>query len=442
MWKASSLTAALVALFAPKMAGGACSRASISIDTSALNSISGCFNETIYAGLYETKVWTIDGSDIVAPAGTKAIVADLQNSSDAEPVWVIGTVVSLAQNTWSDGYSAGLEVVDVVCTGTSAFWETSDPTEEIQWACDADGDGVVSVAEAGDFKTIACGCPDEAGNIATPSPTAGVVGVTVAPVAAVTRVPTPALVTPTTAPIPEPALATPTTAPIPGEPALTSDATNQVTPAPSIVGALAPTAVECNITLSSTALQDVSGCFVGRASSNSRGSWVQLDESASIDWQVTEGGTWGWVVNLIGSGAPDEEKCISSESVEDPTEITTTSWACDLTGNGAYSPAEGFDFDGLECSGACEDITAVEAVDGGSSSDGSIDRTTAIVVGSVVSGVGLAVLIVIGAVFMRRKGTKVKRLESAEDGAPTDPNAAPVPAFEPWGTRPPPKFYG
>lgn len=86
----------------------------------------------------------------------------------------------------------------------------------------------MSVAEAGDFKTIACGCPDEAGNIATPSPTAGVVGVTVAPVAAVTRVPTPALVTPTTAPIPEPALATPTTAPIPGEPALTSDATNQV----------------------------------------------------------------------------------------------------------------------------------------------------------------------------------------------------------------------
>lgn len=52
---------------------------------------------------------------------------------------MIGTVVSLAQNTWSDGYSAGLEVVDVVCTGTSAFWETSDPTEEIQWACKSAG---------------------------------------------------------------------------------------------------------------------------------------------------------------------------------------------------------------------------------------------------------------------------------------------------------------
>lgn len=53
--------------------------------------------------------------------------------------------------------------------------------------------------------------------------------------------------------------------------------------------------------------------------------------SINLTPQRTEGGTWGWVVNLIGSGAPDEEKCISSESVEDPTEITTTSWACELS---------------------------------------------------------------------------------------------------------------
>lgn len=57
------------------------------------------------------------------------------NGAGADPVWVIGTVVSLPQNTWSDGYTAGLEVVDVVCTGTSAFWETNDPTEETQWEC-------------------------------------------------------------------------------------------------------------------------------------------------------------------------------------------------------------------------------------------------------------------------------------------------------------------
>lgn len=57
------------------------------------------------------------------------------NGDVADPVWTIGTVVSNAQNTWSDGLSAGLEVADVVCTGTSAFWETEDPTEEIQWEC-------------------------------------------------------------------------------------------------------------------------------------------------------------------------------------------------------------------------------------------------------------------------------------------------------------------
>lgn len=57
------------------------------------------------------------------------------DSEEGDPIWTIGTVISNPQNSWSDGLSAGLEVVDIVCTGTSAFWETKDPTEEIQWAC-------------------------------------------------------------------------------------------------------------------------------------------------------------------------------------------------------------------------------------------------------------------------------------------------------------------
>lgn len=58
-----------------------------------------------------------------------------QNGPLVDPVWVIGTVIALPQNTWSDGYSSGLEVVNLVCTGTSAFWETEDPAQEIQWTC-------------------------------------------------------------------------------------------------------------------------------------------------------------------------------------------------------------------------------------------------------------------------------------------------------------------
>lgn len=77
MLKAWRLAALLVAVLGPTLAGGACVQASISIDTSTLNSVSGCYKETIYGGLYETKVWTVDGSDIASTAGTKAIVADL-----------------------------------------------------------------------------------------------------------------------------------------------------------------------------------------------------------------------------------------------------------------------------------------------------------------------------------------------------------------------------
>lgn len=106
--------------------------------------------------------------------------------------------------------------------------------------------------------------------------------------------------------------------------------------------------------------------------------------------------------------------------------------AGDLDADGAYTPAVSFGFDGLECSAACEVSTSTEAVGAGSSSDGSMDRTTAIVIGSVASGAGLAALIVIWAVLMRRRKSKeVIGIEPAANGAPTDPNApVPVPVFE------------
>lgn len=61
------------------------------------------------------------------------------------------------------------------------------------------------------------------------------------------------------------------------------------TPAPSSASSgvdLAPAAVACNITIISETLRDVSGCYAGRVSSTSKGSWVQLDESSRIEWQV------------------------------------------------------------------------------------------------------------------------------------------------------------
>ena len=64
---------AIIGLIAPLMAGGACLQSSLSIDTTALT-FSGCYQQSMYAGLYETLVWTIDGRDI-APTGTKAISA-------------------------------------------------------------------------------------------------------------------------------------------------------------------------------------------------------------------------------------------------------------------------------------------------------------------------------------------------------------------------------
>lgn len=51
----------------------------------------------------------------------------------------------------------------------------------------------------------------------------------------------------------------------------------------------------------------------------------------NLTLQATEGTNGSWVLTVIGSGGPDEQKCIGSEDVEDPTEIPSTSWACELS---------------------------------------------------------------------------------------------------------------
>ena len=56
--------------------------------------------------------------------------------------------------------------------------------------------------------------------------------------------------------------------------------------APSSGVGLVPEALACNITIISETLRDVSGCYAGRASSTSKGTWVQLDESSRIEWKV------------------------------------------------------------------------------------------------------------------------------------------------------------
>lgn len=61
--------------------GAMCLLPSMSIETTTGGlSISGCYRETVYLGLYQTTVWTIEGQDI-ADTGTAAIVADLVSSS-------------------------------------------------------------------------------------------------------------------------------------------------------------------------------------------------------------------------------------------------------------------------------------------------------------------------------------------------------------------------
>lgn len=57
--------------------GAMCLLPSMSIETTTGGlSISGCYRETVYLGLYQTIVWTLEGQDIMDP-GTAAIVADL-----------------------------------------------------------------------------------------------------------------------------------------------------------------------------------------------------------------------------------------------------------------------------------------------------------------------------------------------------------------------------
>ncbi|CAN0287084.1 unnamed protein product, partial [Ectocarpus sp. 6 AP-2014] len=434
-------TPVLVALLSPMAASALCTQSALTIETTAFT-FSGCYQESPYAGLYETKVWTIEGRD-VAEFGTKAILADLQNGPLVDPVWVIGTVTALPQNSWSDGYNSGLEVVNLVCTGTSAFWETEDPAQEIHWTCDTDGDGVTSVPESGDLA-VTCGCAGMPTTISTPAPmppaptpapttpepTVGVGPQTPAPAAADGYVPTP-----------NPAVifaVDPTPVPISG-----GADSNQMTPAPIVGGTIAPTAPACNLTLASDDMQDMSGCYARGTSSNARGRWVKLDETAVIEWQEAQGSNkqGNWVVLVAGFGLPDEIKCIGSNDVEDPTEIPETSWYCDLDGKGSYTPAVSFDFEALTCTGSCEIATSVESLDS-EGSDGSTGRTMAIVVGSVVSGVGVAAIVIIGALLLKRRkrGATTNGAGPTENADPADPSApAPIPVFEPWGTRPAPR---
>lgn len=74
------------------------------------------------------------------------------------------------------------------------------------------------------------------------------------------------------------------------------------------------------------------------------------------------------------------------------------------------------------------------ALDGEDSSDGSTGKTIGIVVGSVVSGVAVAALVIFGALLLRkrkRRDAGAKGVESGEGDAPADANApVPVPVFE------------
>lgn len=105
----------------------------------------------------------------------------------------------------------------------------------------------------------------------------------------------------------------------------------------------------------------------------------------------------------------------------------------DLEGEGGFTPAVSFDFEGVQCSDVCEIVTSVGAIDG-DSSDGSTGRTIAIAVGSVVAGVGFAALIIFGALFLRKRKARdagAKAVGAGGGDAPADANApVPVPVFE------------
>lgn len=59
-------------------------------------------------------------------------------SDTSDPTWVIGSVIPLPTNSWSDGYSAGLDIVRVVCVSNSTFWQATgpDPTDVEIWKCE------------------------------------------------------------------------------------------------------------------------------------------------------------------------------------------------------------------------------------------------------------------------------------------------------------------
>ncbi|CAN0478186.1 unnamed protein product, partial [Ectocarpus sp. 12 AP-2014] len=53
-------------------------------------------------------------------------------------------------------------------------------------------------------------------------------------------------------------------------------------------------------------------------------------------------------------------------------------------------------------------------------------------------------IVIIGALLLKRRkrGAKKDGAGPAENADPVDPSApAPIPVFEPWGTRPAPRYY-
>lgn len=67
----------LCTLLSGKRVGAECALSSMSIETTEGGlAISGCYRESVFRGIQETTVWTIEGED-VEDTGTTAIMANL-----------------------------------------------------------------------------------------------------------------------------------------------------------------------------------------------------------------------------------------------------------------------------------------------------------------------------------------------------------------------------
>lgn len=414
------LGVALIALAAINAVHALCGVPAMSTGTITNGpAISGCYRKSAYSGLYETPLYTVGGRDIVA-SGTKAIVASDEYSSNGDPTWVIGSVVSLPAYSWSDGYGAGVDIISALCVSNPPFWQATDPdpTDATAWKCDTNGDGVFTLRESGDFNKMICGC-SASGEVTPP------------PVPTPTNAPVPGNVRRTQAPV------------FAGAPT----PVGSVTQSPMYMdGSMAEEALACNLTLSSETLKDVSGCYVGQPSSNTRGRWVEPNTYASIYWKEsgTEAGNGIWAIHASGTGI----RCISYHNVDDPSDIDAALWRCNEDGGETYSAdAVGDDFRGLLCTSTCQLNDGSQGSDSAESGSGSSSSSRK----GIVAGVSVvASMMVVGAVIfalvLRRKNKKASSegTGTAEEGGVASgeaPVAAALPEFDPWGSRPPPKTY-